>query len=78
MKLSISILEDPLRKEIMSTYMVVKSVNDSIRNYEIEEVEKRPHFVLSQAKSNLKIDTDIAKKAINNTLGLIRSHLLTS
>lgn len=71
----LSILEDSIKKEIMNTYVVIKSVNDSIRKYNHKEAEQPSQWVLSQAKSSLTGNIEIAKEAIDRTLELLRDHL---
>ena len=59
----------------MNAYVVIKSVNDLIRKYNYNEAEQPPQWVLSQAKSSLTGNIEIAKEAIDRTLELLRDHL---
>jgi hypothetical protein len=60
---------------IMSTYVVIRSVNDSIKRYSQMVVENRPQWILTQTEKELKGKIDIAKTAIDKTLELLKQYL---
>jgi hypothetical protein len=59
----------------MSTYVVIRSVNDSIKRYSQMVVENRPQWILTQTEKELKGKIDIAKTAIDKMLELLKQYL---
>jgi hypothetical protein len=59
----------------MSTYIVIRSVNDSIKRYIQMVIENRSQWILTQTEKELKGKIDIAKTAIDKTLELLKQYL---
>jgi hypothetical protein len=59
----------------MSTYVVIRSVNDSIKRYIQMVIENRSQWILTQTEKELKGKIDIAKTAIDKTLELLKQYL---
>ena len=72
---ALSILDDSVKNEIMSTYVVIRVVNDTIRKYYEKKKEPPIQWVLNNETSGVKRDIDIAKEAINSTLQLLSRYV---
>jgi hypothetical protein len=59
----------------MSTYVVIRSVNDSIKRYIQMVIENRSQWILTQTEKELKGKIDTAKTAIDKTLELLKQYL---
>lgn len=66
-----SLLKDQIKKEIMATYAVIKSTNNSINQYLTLESQNPLYIQLKVKKGNLNKEIQIAKDGIVSTLGLI-------
>jgi hypothetical protein len=71
----VSVLDNFIKNEIMSTYIVIRSVNDSIKRYIQMVIENRSQWILTQTEKELKGKIDIAKTAIDKTLELLKQYL---
>jgi hypothetical protein len=71
----VSVLDNFIKNEIMSTYVVIRSVNDSIKRYIQMVIENRSQWILTQTEKELKGKIDIAKTAIDKTLELLKQYL---
>jgi hypothetical protein len=71
----LSLLEDGAKNEIMSIYVSMKRVNESIKNYGIMEMEQRPQLYLNQAKTKLNNDINIVATGIEETIMLLQNAL---
>ncbi len=60
----LSVLDNSIKNEIMSLYVVIRSVNDSIKRYSHMVIENMPQWILTQTEKELKGKIDIAKTAI--------------
>jgi hypothetical protein len=50
----LSIYDNFIKNEIMSTYVVIRSVNDSIKRYSQMVIENTPQWTLTQTEKELK------------------------
>jgi hypothetical protein len=71
----VSVLDNFIKNEIMSTYVVIRSVNDSIKRYIQMVIENRSQWILTQTEKELKGKIDTAKTAIDKTLELLKQYL---
>jgi hypothetical protein len=71
----VSVLDNFIKNEIMSTYIVIRSVNDSIKRYIQMVIENRSQWILTQTEKELKGKIDTAKTAIDKTLELLKQYL---